>query len=223
MKLSWRMAVILGAAGLLIVPAALRGGTSDVFHVQMTIAGTAQFGVLSNGVIRKVQITSDDLINLAFGRELGTPVPNNELLTLTSDCLKRDLRLIVFDKVANSNLVTVGTLTNLTVSSYNRKRYVETVSQLTVNDISIGDSNGITGGTFYYHGRFNVATNGCPTRFGGQLTGFLGTAFPSSPTHPLPLLPSLRDFIDDYPFDHTCPLRITAGKGVSTMQKARTA
>lgn len=178
MKSSWRIGLLLAAAGLLIGPSVLRGGTSDVFRVQTTLAGTAQFGVLSNGIIRKLQITSDDFINLALGRQLGTPVPKNELLTLVNDCTTNNLRLTVFDSAAGSNLLTVGTLSNLTASSFTRRKYVETITQLTLNDLSAGGSNGIAGGSFYYHGRIKVTTNGCPTSFGGQLTGFLGTAFP---------------------------------------------
>src|SRR5207249_3678577 len=94
------------------------------------------------------------------------------------------LRFIVFDTTAGSNRVTVGTLSNLTIVVDHRKREARTTTQLTIANISAlgtnGTVSGITGGSFYYHGNLDTDTNGCPTRFGGQITGFLGTAFPST-------------------------------------------
>src|SRR5881409_1196728 len=175
MKLSWKIGVLFVLLGA-VAPATSSAGTSDVFRLQTTLHGVIQRG-FTNTVISKVMITADDLINLAQRRTLGTPVPKNEVLALASDCPANELRLLVFDSAAGSNLVTIGTFSNLTVATFTRQRRAETLSQLTVADTSDG-TNGITGGSFYYHGQINVATNHCPTSFGGQLTGLLGTAFP---------------------------------------------
>ena len=164
----------------MLLPITLGAGTSDVFRVQTTLNGSIQFGA----GINKVKIRTDDLINLAQSRTLGTPVPNNEILALVSNCPSNDFRLIVFDTDTSSNIVTIGTLTNLVTALSTTRRRIETMTLLTVHDISTADSNGIvsgiTGGSFYYSGRHNIGTNNCPTSFSGQITGYLGTAFPST-------------------------------------------
>jgi hypothetical protein len=179
MKLGLIVAVVVA------VPICVRAGTSDVFRVQTTLTGTIQRGPLSNSVVSKVIISADDLVNLAQRRVLGTPVPKNEILALTSDCSTNDpqpSRLIIFDTAGKSNLLTIGTLSNLTTAAYTRRRYVEAMTKITVDDTSDG-TNGITGGSFYYHAKIVVPTNGCPTGFSGQWTGFLGTTFPLTVTN----------------------------------------
>jgi hypothetical protein len=160
-----------------ILPVATRAGTSDVFRLQTTLRGVIQLGTISNGVTSKVIVTTDDLINLAQRRPLGTPVPKTEWLALTSDCPANNQRLIVFDAASASNLVTVGTLSNLTAAAFTRRRDMQTMTQITIADTSDG-TNGITGGSFYYRGRLTITTNNCPVSFGGQIMGFLGTTFP---------------------------------------------
>lgn len=175
MKPSRRIALCIFFAGL-FVPAVTHAGTSEVFGVQTRINGVIE-RFLSNTVISKVVISADDFINLARQRTLGTPVPGNEILALTSDCPSNNLRLIIFDTDTSSNLVTLGTLNHLTTAVYTRRRYMETITQISLDDTSDG-TNGITGGSFYYHSRINLGTNNCPTKFSGQLTGLLGTTFP---------------------------------------------
>ena len=183
MKPSWRITLTLAAAGLLILPLVLRGNTVDVFRVQTTWNGVIERGSESNSLTEKVVITADDLVNLAQHRTLGTPVPKNEVLALLNDCATESAQLIIYDTAAGSNRVTVGALSNLTTATSHRKRTEETITQLTINDVSTVDSNGqtmgLTGGSFYYHGKISINATGCPTSFGGQLTGLLGTAFPS--------------------------------------------
>jgi hypothetical protein len=177
MKLLWRVALTLGLCAFVWASFSL-AGTSDVFRLQTTINGVIQRGTSSNGIINKVIITSDDLVNLALARRLGTAVPQNEILALINDCATNNMRLVVFDTAGASNLITIGIFSNLTTAAYTRRHYEETITQVTVADISEGHTNGITGGSFYYHGKIAINTNHCPTSFGGQLTGLLGTAFP---------------------------------------------
>jgi len=179
MKSSWRIALGLVVIGIVVVPATMRGITSDVFRVTTTFQGVIQSGPFSNSIIEKVKIRSEDLVNLAQGRTLGTPVPKNEILAFANDCLV-DLRLIVYDTDTSSNLVTIGQAIDLSTAFSSRRKYEETIHSFSINNTSPGGagSNGIVGGSFYYHGKININTNFCPTSFGGQFTGVLRTAFP---------------------------------------------
>ncbi len=171
-----RASLLIGLM-LPLAPLPAPAGTSDVFRVQTTLRGVVQIGTVTNGAIAKVIVSTDDLINLAQRRALGTPVPKNELLALTSDCATNNQRLIVFDTATASNLVTIGNLSNLTAAAFTRRRDMETMTQITIADTSDG-TNGITGGSFYYRGRLTITTNNCPVSFAGQIMGFLGTTFP---------------------------------------------
>ncbi len=177
MKTSGRIIIGLAITAV-VIPVVASAITSDVFRVEMTIRGVIQRGAL----IPKVMITSDDLINLAQHRVLGADVPNNEMLALVNNCDTNLLRLIIFDTATSSNLVTIGSFSDLRTVSSTRKHEERTIAQLSIPDISgvatNGATNGITGGSLYYHGKITIDTNGCATSFGGQLTGFLDTAFP---------------------------------------------
>src|SRR5439155_1198448 len=80
MKSSWRIASWLLVAGLTFLAASVRADTSDVFRLDIGLQGVIEGGVTSNSTIEKVKIRDVDLINLAQGRTLGTPVPKNEVL-----------------------------------------------------------------------------------------------------------------------------------------------
>src|SRR5258706_5767412 len=126
MKSSWRIALGLVIVGVVVVPVTMRGITSEVLRVNTTLEGVIQSGPASNSIIEKVKIRAEDLVNLAQGRTLGTPVPNNEILAFANDCLV-DLRLIVYDTDASSNLVTIGQAVNLSTAFSSRKKYEETI------------------------------------------------------------------------------------------------
>jgi hypothetical protein len=178
MKSLWSIALWLFV--IAVAPSPSRGDTSDVFRLKTTLRGVVQSGPISNSVIEKVKINDEDLVNLAQGRALGTPVPGNEVLAFANHCLV-NLRLIVYDTTTSRNLVTIGQFADLSTAFSSKKRYEETIHALAINDTTLGNpgaSNGITGGSFYYHGKINIDTNFCPTKFDGQFTGVLRTAFP---------------------------------------------
>ena len=180
MKTLWRIALgLVVVINAVIAPAARGEETSDVFQVDTILKGFIQSGPVTNSTIEKVKIRSVDLINLAQGRTLGTPVPDNEILAFANHCLV-DLRLIVYDTNASSNLVTIGQAVNLSTAFSSRKNYEETIHAFDINNTTPGGagSNGIVGGSFYYHGRINIDSDFCPKNFGGQFTGVLRTAFP---------------------------------------------
>jgi len=179
MKSLWRIALGLVVIGVVVAPATMAGITSEVFRVTTTLQGVIQNGPVSNSVIEKVKIESEDLVNLAQGRTLGTPVPKNEILAFANDCLV-NLRLIVYDTDTSRNLVTIGQAVDLSTAFSSKKKYEETIHSFSINNTTPGGagSNGIVGGSFYYHGKINIDKDFCPTKFGGQFIGVLRTAFP---------------------------------------------
>jgi hypothetical protein len=184
MKSSWRIGLWLAFVGVAAVPVESPGLTSDVFRLETTLQGVIQNGPASNSVIEKVKIRAQDMVNLAQGRTLGTPVPDNEILAFADNCFA-NLRMIVYDTTTSSNLVTIGQAINLSTALSFKKRYEETIHAFDIFNTAPGGegSNGIFGGSFYYHGKIDIDTNYCPTRFGGQLTGVLRTAFPYTATN----------------------------------------
>lgn len=182
MKFFWYAVLSVNA-----IAVAVQADTADVFRVDTTLHGIIERGGTRSSVNQKVKITTEDLINLAQARDLGTPVPQNEILAIVNDCSTNDpapTQLVIFDTTTSNDLVVIGTLTNLTSAIAFRKRSQETITQLSINDIHVTDTNGVlhgvTGGSFFFHEVNQIDTNACPKRFGGQLTGFLGTAFPST-------------------------------------------
>jgi len=179
MKSSWRIGLWLAVVVVAVIPVESPAATSDVFRLSTTLQGVIQNGSISNSNILKVKIRDVDLVNLAQGRTLGTPVPDNEILAFADHCAT-DLRLIVYDTSTESNLVTIGQGLNLDTAYSSRRNYKETMDALNIfntTDDGAG-SNGIVGGSFYYHGKIKIKTNYCPKSFGGQFTGVLRTAFP---------------------------------------------
>jgi hypothetical protein len=175
MKSLWRLLFVVCC----LAPVTSRGVTSDVFRLKLTLSGVIQSGPFSNSIIEKVKINEEDLVNLAQGRTLGTPVPANEILAFANDCLTR-LRLIVYDSSTSQKLVTIGEAVDLSTAVSSRRKYEETMHAFAINNTTPGGagSNGIVGGSFYYHGKNHINTNFCPTSFGGQLMGVLRTVFP---------------------------------------------
>jgi hypothetical protein len=179
MRLFWRVIFGLFAMSGCLVPAPVRAATADVFRLNLTLYGIIQSGPASNSTLEKVKIRAEDLVNLAEGNMLGTPVPRNQLLAFANDCLT-NLRLIVYDSNAASNLVAIGQAVDLSTALSSRRKYEETIQEFSINDTTLGGarSNGIVGGGFYFHGKVNINSNFCPTSYGGQLVGVLRTMFP---------------------------------------------
>ena len=133
--------------------------------------------------INKVRISSDDLINLARGRDLRSTVPTNEVLAFASVCNTNDMKLIVFDTATSSNLDTIGRLDVVDEVSQAEKR--ELIAQLTVPGAG-GVSNALTGGTLLMDATFTVTTNDCVTKWSGTMLGVLDTLVPA--TNFIPIL-----------------------------------
>jgi hypothetical protein len=177
MKQRTWMALYFGALAFLVLGVAI-AGTNDVFRLKGIIRGVIQFGT-TVPFIDKVQITEDDLINLALGRDLGTRVATNEVLALTSGCGTDDVKFVVFDINGSSNLATIAELDLLARASSSIKKQRQEMLQFTVPG-SGGPTNALTGGTLLLGATSTVDTNGCIRRWNGSLFGVLNTLLPIS-------------------------------------------
>jgi len=182
MKAWLKFGAVTLVAGLLLA-AKSNAGTSDVFRLQTTIKGVTQWDLNHNpGIprIQAVEIRDVDLINLGRGRPLTTTVPANEHLALVTQCGNTDMRIIVYDKAAQSNLVTIGNLQTVSViESLKNRRYTRNViSELTFNFASTNPTNELAGGMFFAAGSILADTNGqCVISYHANILGALGSSF----------------------------------------------
>jgi hypothetical protein len=179
MKLWLRMVVVVLGVGL-VVAVESGGGTSDVFQLHTFIQGVISYGGFStNPVIHPVQIRDVDLINLGLGSPLSNSVPPNERLAIVNECYSNDMRIIIYDMSTESNLATIGYMQTLSAIEGLRRNTLtrNVISQLTFV-FTESASNGLAGGSFFVNGNLTAtASNGCMTKFSGQIIGALGTSF----------------------------------------------
>jgi hypothetical protein len=97
-------------AAVLGVVTAVGASTNDVFRARVWMKGAHQETnqVTQAPYIMPVVLNSHHIINLAMGRSLTNSVPANEVLAMLRDNEDQDRKLIVFDRDASSNLVTVA-------------------------------------------------------------------------------------------------------------------
>jgi hypothetical protein len=160
MKSSWRIALGLVVIGIVVVPATMRGITSDVFRVSTTLQGVIQSGPASNSIIEKVKIQSEDLVNLAQGRTLGTPVPKNGIGL--RERLSRDFAADHLRHGYLEQLGAIGQAIDLS-TAFPAEKYEETIVSLDpATPPQRAGFSSIVGGGFYYHGKININTSHPP-------------------------------------------------------------
>jgi hypothetical protein len=108
-----------------------------------------------------------DLVNLALGTALGT-TRTNEVLAFEIACDGSNAQLVVFDKGASSNIITIATSSKIdvvqqqdhdTTAFPNRERFVTLLDVATLGNAS----NGLAGGYLTLAGRIHLnPSNGCP-------------------------------------------------------------
>jgi len=170
----------LVASGLLATQSI--AGTSDVYRIQTLIHGASQWDLNNNPGTPRAQasqLRDVDLINLGRGRSLTNIVPANEHLALVTQCADNNMRIIVYDKTTQSNLVTLGYLQAISViESLRGKRYTRNViSELTLNFANTNPSNELTGGIFFAAGSILSDSNQCLISYHANLIGALGASF----------------------------------------------
>lgn len=144
--------------------------TNTVLKMTGKISVVTQGGDNSTPTILKVNITQNDIINLARGRARLTPVPANEVLALANDCSEGPVKLIVFDTIASSNLVQLSSTTLMTGAEQGNK----SVNGILFQIDSVGaPTNGIAGGVILLTVNATEGTNGCPTSLSGAIAGIL--------------------------------------------------
>ncbi|MCG3149704.1 MAG: hypothetical protein PCFJNLEI_03169 [Verrucomicrobiae bacterium] len=175
---SW-LAVSAGLMVGLMATTTGRAATSAVFRVNVTLQGVVQSGVVSNPISSRVQVSSSDFINFAFGRPLGSLINPNEALALASDCAAPNLRLIVYDLNSGENLVTVANIQSLleVENLKNGDRSRTLIADLII--LPTGDAtNGLTGGELKLTATTTAKGSDCVTSLKGKMIGTLGAVFP---------------------------------------------
>jgi hypothetical protein len=150
----------------------------------------------SNSLLLDQKVTNSDVINLALGRTppLSTKLffaPNNsilrpstnEVLALAMTCGNNDVRLIVFDTNASSNLATIATLSHVDSVSGKALRSgggygvkIEHVTQILLEgafEPAGSASNSVTGGALTLRLANNCNTNHPLTQANGSALGSL--------------------------------------------------
>jgi len=163
------------ALGLWLVGVGL-AATSDVFRLSAKIKGVIQYGVTNNNAILGIQITSDNLINLALGNDIAAKVPNNEELALATDC-RSDMKMIVYDTSNESNLATIAQL--VLVDEAIEPDKAERISNFLVPGAGNG-TNGLTGGTMLIYETLSLDVSNCVKKWTGTMTGVLDTVLPGT-------------------------------------------
>lgn len=178
-----------------------RAQTYQVYPVKFVLSGAIQFvpadnvytnfgGITTNLIVNPqpvhpVVIKGEDLVNLARGRNLGTPLPNNEVLALASVCGTNLSKIVVFDTVASSNLATIAELNAIyeavgykghgaTNKTVNITTNLESAIQVTIPGAG-NSTNALTGGLLMLDAQSQLTTNGCVHRWSGTMMGVLAT------------------------------------------------
>jgi len=201
MKLALKIVVVLACCG--VGAGRVNAITSDVYRLDMTIRGYVQTGTVTsetsgsgnnqttNAVVtatmQSVIIKRDDLINLALGRQLGTPVAAHEELAIVHNCYLDLSRMIVFDNTTFSNLATISDLRQLgqVIGFKNSGKTARTVSEMLIHTTG-NATNGLTGGQFTTEAESKLeynttevgatlVTNLCSKSFSGSMVGILDT------------------------------------------------
>jgi len=179
---SW-LAVISVVVGFQLGATSGRAGVSDVYKASFTLQGVVQSGTTNDPVISKVQVITADLINLGLGRALGTPINQNEILALASDCASNELRMIIYDLNSGGNLATIGSVHPvLEVRGFKKRKLTRDIT----GDLQIlptsGGVSGLAGGSLAINLTITGTTNDCLSKASGSMLGVFGVTFPYSYT-----------------------------------------
>lgn len=142
--------------------------SQKTFRTPTSMTGVFQAeGLSGEPVFGFEELIGRDLVNLALGAPIGT-ARSNEVLALEIDCGQTGVRLVVHDKLADSNIVVIATATSLDVVGEksnsaspfpNRARFVAHFDIQNLGD----ELNGLTGGYLTMAGRIHTdPQTGCP-------------------------------------------------------------
>ncbi|MEI6085038.1 MAG: hypothetical protein WCS70_12140 [Verrucomicrobiota bacterium] len=162
--------LLTSAVAATLAISVIAGGliSQKTFRTPTTMTGVFQAeGLNGEPVIGFETLIGRDLVNLALGTPLGT-ARSNEVLALEIDCGQTGARLVVHDKLGDSNLVVIATATSLDVVGEksnpatpfpNRARFVAHFEIQGLGD----ELNGLTGGYLTLAGRILTdPQTGCP-------------------------------------------------------------
>jgi len=152
------VAAIITAAAMTF-PGLARAGTADVYRAYVSFRGLYQGTneLTGDKEIQNAYFDAKDIVNLALGQPFGSAVPSNQVLAYVSGGSTNSL--VVFDKSAKSNLVTVARVTSRgSVSQGGFEDFIWKISFA-----NLGASNVVVGGVT------NIVGSSTNTITGGSL------------------------------------------------------
>jgi hypothetical protein len=158
-------------AGTVISLAAVSAVFAGTFRTPAALQSVTQDTQDGNPAYNFQGYAGHDLVNWALGTPVST-VRTNEVLAMTVDCTgsnSSSIALVVWDKVASSNIATIATSSRIATVLDQGKNDTNTfpsherfVTLLDVATLGNG-SNGLIGGYLTMAGRIQLSpTNGCP-------------------------------------------------------------
>lgn len=149
----------------LSLPAA--GSAQAVYPMNVSFGSVVEVG----GVLAKVKVDSDAIVNLAMARALDAEVPANETLALLFDCATGDASLDVFDLNGNSVLANIGTSDQEDLLTATNGGAFAAV--LNLKNINGGAVNDIDGGYLLLTAQFKPGPGNCPTGIKAGASGVM--------------------------------------------------
>lgn len=149
--LSLVIGATLGLASMLGTSEAF--AAANVYPLQVLMKGAIQGSSSTGPVFLRENLTGNDLINLARGRALDTPVPTNEVLGLAVDCDNSLIAMIVYN---TSNSAILAIVAELEIEKSARQNS----SALYILEMNMefggNDTNAIDSGEFLLAGRASL-------------------------------------------------------------------
>ena len=164
------LALVAAFLAFVCLPATALAQSTEVYVLKVSLSGALQDDDSDgNPVIRRARIDGDDLVNLALGQPLGTPVGDTEILGLAVAC--NQMSLVVYDTATSTILLTIGTL-DVKDTATNLRREVF-MAEIDISTIG-GGLNNIDDGELMFGGRATLDEFGCYTAVRANGMGVLG-------------------------------------------------
>jgi hypothetical protein len=147
---------------MLALPIASQAGSKDVLPLRVTLRGCLE----GNPAIVPAPMKSKDLVNAALGRNLSAAVPRELVLALVHECGNDEAQVVVFDRLANDVVATVGKLKI-------EDEVHGPVSQVLVASLDIQNVGSLKHSKLAVGGKVIIGPVGCATKITAATMGSL--------------------------------------------------
>ena len=161
-KTKWPTQTMILITMMLACPIASHAGSKEVLPLRVTLRG----GMQGDLAIEPMSMKSKNLVNAAMGRDLRDPVPRALVLALVHQCEKDEAQVVVFDRLANKVVATVGKL-KIDAEAHGP------ASQILVGQMEIRDVGYLKGSKLALAGKVIISPVGCTTKIAAAAMGSL--------------------------------------------------